>query len=350
MIETQTSLYSITSLADRLGGEVVGCNNLEIKGINSIQDAGENDITFVINDSRLEEWINSTAGAAVATRGLKAMDFNHSSRALIMVDNAEIAMIDLLTLFSQHSVSIEEGIHPTAAVAKDVQLGKGVAIGPHVSIQSGVKIGDGVIIHSGVSIYPDVCIGDHSVLHANVVIRDRCVIGRGVIMHSGVAIGTDGFGYRPAPDGAGILKVPHVGNVIIEDAVEIGANSTIDRGKFSSTIIGAGTKIDNLVHIGHSCRIGRCCLIAGLVGFSGSVTVGDGVQFGGNAVVAEHVKIGDGARIGGKTGVIADIEPGADVFGYIAGPAKEELRQIAIVRRLRDWMKTVSSRLDRLEK
>jgi UDP-3-O-[3-hydroxymyristoyl] glucosamine N-acyltransferase len=190
------------------------------------------------------------------------------------------------------------------------------------------------VLQPGVRIHADVVVGASSILHANTVVRHECVIGRRVILHQNVSIGADGFGYRPAPDGRGLVKMPHIGNVVIEDDVEIGANSCVDRGKFGSTVIGAGTKIDDLCMIAHNVRIGRCCVLAGRTSISGSVTIGHGVQMGGSSGVADHLTIGNGARIGAGAGVVRDMPAGATWMGFPADDASVVKRQWVALKRL----------------
>jgi UDP-3-O-[3-hydroxymyristoyl] glucosamine N-acyltransferase len=175
-----------------------------------------------------------------------------------------------------------------------------------------------------------------------VVVRERCRLGRRLLLHPNVTIGADGFGYEPAPDGSGLVKVPHIGTVIIEDDVEIGAGSCVDRAKFGATVIGAGTKIDNLVQIAHNCRIGRNCVIAALSGLSGSVTVGDGARIAGAVGIVDHVSIGSGATIGAGAGVMKDVPPGETQLGGPAVEIRQALRQMAAIRKLPDWMQQAS--------
>ncbi len=201
------------------------------------------------------------------------------------------------------------------------------------------------MLYGGVRIYAQSSIGDDSILHGNTVVRERCRLGRRVVTHQNVSIGADGFGYERAPDGSGLLHVPQIGDVEIGDDVEIGASTCIDRAKFGSTVIGAGTKIDNLVQIGHNCNIGRSCVIAGQTGLAGSVTVGDGVTIAGAVGVADHVTVGSGATVGAFSGVMRDVPPGQTCLGRPATEVRTALRQAAALRRLPELMREVSQRL-----
>ena len=336
------AVFSTAALADRLSGDLVGRPDIEICGVNGVDEARPGEITFLADEAHARRWGESSAAAAVITRSIDADVNQPSTRALIAVDDAELALITLLELFEPAPSLPRVGIDGSATIHDTAHLGAEVRIGPHVTIGAGARVEDRVVLHSGVCVYPNVEIGADSMLHANVVLRERTRLGRGVILHQGVSIGADGFGYRPAADGAGLVKMPHIGGVIIEDAVEIGANSCVDRGKFGDTMIGAGTKIDNLVQIGHNCRIGRFCVIVAMTGLSGSVTVGDGVQMGGRVSVTDHVHIGNGVRVGAGAGVIRDIPDGKTVLGIPAVDATETLRQWAAVRKLPDWMKQIS--------
>lgn len=336
--------FSAASLCERLGGRLVGQGAVVVTGVNALEDAAEGDITFIADKPHARKWGRSNAIAAVVTEGIDPAGHDPQRRAIIYVPDAELAMVTVLELFQPPQTLPDIGVHPTAWVHERARIGKGVRIGPHVSVDRDSVIGEGVVLHPGVRIYADVSIGAGSVLHANCVVRQGCRIGRAVTLHQNVSIGADGFGYRPAPDGRGLVKVPQIGTVILEDAVEIGANSCVDRAKFGSTVIGAGTKIDNLVQIGHNCRIGRACVIAGLSGIAGSTTIGDGVVIGGAVGIGDHLRIGDGARIGAKSGVTKDIPPGETWLGYPADPAREKLRQWATIRKLPGLVQRISRR------
>ena len=337
-----TTQYTTSDLAERVHGELRGRSDLPIVGINSMDEAKATEITFIGDAAHARRWREVVARAAVVSKGLEPERHNPQSRALIFVPNAELAVIELLSLFEPPSPSPDIGIHPSAVVHRTASIGRQSRIGPHVSIDQGATIGDRVTLHAGVRVYPLVVIGDDSVLHANTVVRARCRIGHNVILHQNVSIGADGFGFQPAADGSGHLKVPQIGTVVIEDHVEVGANTSIDRGKFGATVIGAGTKIDNLVHIGHNCRIGRGCLIAGLTGFGGSVVMGDGAQLAGAVAILDHVRIGKGAAVGARSGVMRDIPDGQTHLGYPADEATAALRQWASVRKLPKSLKLLA--------
>ncbi len=336
--------YTTADLADRVRGELRGRRDLPIKGVNSMHEAAPDEITFIADTAHARLWPQARARAALVTRGVEPGALEPESRAFIVVDDAELAVIEVLRLFAPADPLPDPGVHPTAVVHPAATLGRDVRIGPHVSVDRSARIEDRVVLHAGVRIYAGASVGADSVLHANTVVRERCRIGRRVILHQGVAIGADGFNYRPAPDGSGLCKVPHIGIVILEDDVEIGANSSVDRAKFGATLIGRGTKIDNLVQIGHNCRIGRHTVIAGCCGLSGSVVVGDRVQIGGAVGIADHITVGDGASIGGMSFVVRDVPPGQTRVGLPAREAFRTFRAWAALDRLPELLRQLSRR------
>jgi UDP-3-O-[3-hydroxymyristoyl] glucosamine N-acyltransferase len=326
--------FTVAALAERLEGCVVGPDDVAIAGVNALAAAGPDEITFIADERHARQWPVSTAAAAVVTEGLDVG--GDGDRPVIRVRDAELAVAILLELFQPPEPLPDVGVHPTAWVHPSAAIPSDARIGPHASVERDCVLGHRVALHAGVRLYAEVRVGDDSVLHANTVVRARCRLGQRVILHSSVSIGTDGFGFRAASDGEALVKMAHIGDVVIEDDVEIGANSCVDRAKFGSTVVGAGTKIDNLVQIGHNCRIGRDCVVAGLSGLSGSSTLGDHVTVGGCVGIGEHHRIGDGAVLGGGAGVTKDVPAGETWFGYPAHPAAATLRQWAALRKLAD--------------
>lgn len=341
-MNTTAVSYTTSDLARRVQGVLRGPSDLAIAGINSLEEATDRDITFIADAAHAQRWCDARAGAAVVSDGLEPSRHDPKSRALIVVPNAAVAMIELLRLFQPPTPQPRAGRHPTAVIDPSAEVSPDAHIGPMVCIDQGAVVGPRVVLHAGVRIYCGVRIGEDSILHANAVVRERCQIGCRVIIHQNASIGADGFGFEPAPDGSGLVKVPQIGSVRIEDDVEIGAGACIDRAKFGQTVIGAGTKIDNLVQIGHNCRIGRGCVIAGLTGLGGSATVGDGVRIAGAVGIADHVHVGSGATIAGQSGVMRDVPAGSTVGGSPADDARQKLRELAAMRKLPDWMQRVS--------
>lgn len=327
-------VYTVAELATKLGGQLHGDPQVTVSGINAIGDAATGEITFIADARYAKRWHESAASAAVVSARAQAALPGDDRRPVIIVPDAEIASILLLEMFVPPEFVPPVGVDAQASVHATARLGVGVCVGPHVTVGPEVRIGDRVVLHAGVRLYAGATVGDDSVLHGNVVVRERCQIGRRVIIHANVSIGTDGFGYRPDPTGRGLLKVPHVGAVRVEDDVEIGANTCVDRAKFGFTVIGAGSKIDNLCQIAHNVRIGRCCVVAAQTGLSGSVVVGDGVQIGGRGGASDHVTIGTGARLGGNSVAFKDVPAGATWIGFPADEAGAVKRQWASLRKL----------------
>ncbi|MCD8445483.1 UDP-3-O-(3-hydroxymyristoyl)glucosamine N-acyltransferase, partial [Tenacibaculum finnmarkense] len=234
--------------------------------------------------------------------------------------------------FEPASPYFETDIHPTAVIDKTATIGEGCKIGANCYIGKNVVLSEGIILYPNVTIFDDTTIGKNTVIWSGTVVRERSIIGNDCIFHSNVSIGADGFGYRPSVQG--LTKIPHIGNVIIGNQVEIGANSCVDRGKFSATILGDGCKIDNLVQIGHNCVLGKFCIMAGSSGLAGSVTLGDGVIIGGSASIKDHVTIHSGATVGAGSGVITDVPAGKTVLGYPATDAREKMKQWVALRKL----------------
>jgi UDP-3-O-[3-hydroxymyristoyl] glucosamine N-acyltransferase len=321
------------SLATHLGAEVLGRDDLEIARLEVIERAGPGTLTFIRDEGYAAEWLRSRSPCALVTRSLRTPEFDRASRALLIVPDADLALNEVLELFSPAPTPRPPGVHPTAVVDPSAVIGRGVHIGPGCVIDARAAIGDGTVLIAQCYVGVDAVVGRACVFHSGVRFQDRCSIGDGCILHAGVVVGADGFGYRPSPDGRGVVKIPHIGKAEIGPGVEIGANSCIDRAKFGSTLVGAGTKIDNLVQVGHGCRIGRACLIAAGVGIGGSTTIGDGVMIGGQVGIADGLTIGSGVRLGGQSGVFDSIPAGESWLGTPAMNARLTMRDWAYTRR-----------------
>lgn len=310
--------FRVDELANRLGAELVGPNDLQVSGLNTLELAGSTDMTFIGSDKHSHLWLESQAIAAVVTRGLLIPDSNDcvgsTRRALLFVENADLAMAELLALFTRPVAVPKPGIAESAFVDPSSEIENTVSIGPGCWIGADVKIGANTVLEANVAIHEGNVIGEDCHFRNGVVIRERCTIGNRVNFHSNVVIGTDGFGYRPDEQGR-LIKIPHIGTVIIHDDVELGAGTTVDRGKFGATEIGRQTKIDNLCQIGHNVKIGQCCVISALCGIAGSTILGNYVQLGGQSGLADHIRIGDGAMIAAHSASYKDVEAGAKVAG-----------------------------------
>lgn len=324
--------HSIRTINDYLNGKLVGNENLQIDGPEELSKAKENQISFIGNKKYEKLWNGSGASAAVISEDSSLEP--GENRAFIKVKNVEVAMIEILKLFAPPLPEMKFEIHPTAVVDETAVMGEGCKIGAGSYVGKHVKLGKNVIIYPNVTILDECSIGDETVVWSGSVVRERCHIGTNCILHPNATIGADGFGFTPHPEGMGLLKIPQIGNVVLGNHVEIGSGSCVDRGKFSSTVLGDGCKIDNLVQIGHNCRLGMFCIMAGNSGLAGSVTLGNGVVIGGSASIKDHTTIGDGAVIGAGSGVTGNVEAGTTMLGYPALPARETLKQWAALKQL----------------
>ena len=284
-------------------------------------------------------WAESKASAALVTEGIELEPGD--GRALIFVENADLAMAEILEFLAPPMVRPPAGIDASAKVDGSAELAADVVVGPGCVIGPNVRVGSGTVLQANVVLMDDVKVGSDCVLWPGVVIRERCVIGDRCVLEPNCVLGADGFGYRPDMRGPvpRIVKIPHLGHVELGDEVELGANTTIDRGKFAPTTVGSGTKIDNQVQIGHNCRIGRMVIISGCTAVAGSVTIGDGAMIGGGTVVRDHVTLGPGCKLGGGSAVAGDVPAGVEWAGYPARPAKEAFREITALRKLPELLK-----------
>ena len=323
--------FSIQEINDVLKGTIIGSTSIKITAPEQLELAGASDISF-IGDKKYEKfWETSKACAAVVNEDISIEP--GENKAFIKVQNADLAMSQVLELFAPPKPLFSIDIHPTAIIDKTAIIGNGTRIGAGSYIGPKVQLGENVTIYPNVTILDECTIGKNTVIWSGTVVRERCHMGNDCIIHPNATIGADGFGFRPDPQ-RGLVKIPQIGNVILGNNVEIGANTCVDRGKFSSTVLGDGCKIDNLIQIGHNSKLGRFCIMAGQSGLAGSVTLGNGVLIGGSASITDHVTIGDGAIIGGGSGVTKDIPGGKTMLGYPAIEARDALKQWAILKRL----------------
>lgn len=309
------AMLSLAQVAELVGGRLEGRDaEREVAGLAPLDTAGPTDLTYVVNESYARKLRTTAAAAALVPPGL---DSEGNGTALIRVDNPELAFSRLLDVFFPGE-DLVPGIHPTAIIGRKVQLGDRVTVGPYVTLAEGARVGEGTSVGAHAFIGRDVAIGKGCRIDPSCTVLEGSVLGDRVRLHTGVRIGVDGFGYAKSSEGA--VKIPQVGRCLIGDDVEIGANTTIDRGSLGDTVIGHGTKIDNLVHIGHNCRVGSHCFIVAQVGLAGSCILEDGVQLGGQAGLAGHLSVGKGARVGAQGGVMTDIPAGETWTGYPARP------------------------------
>ncbi len=308
-----------------LDGELIGGSDIEIEGVASIADSNETDIVFAENSSYLDSALKSRAGAILAPTTEKER-LPHTDKAIIYIEHPRLAFVTVLETFSV-PVFAPEGIHPSAMLGANILLGEGVRIGAHVSIGDGTVIGERVVILPGVRVAENCVIGAGTILFPNVVLYPEVSIGKRCRIHGGCILGADGFGYVQV--GFALRKVPQLGKVRIGDDVEIGANSCIDRAKTGVTTIGAGTKIDNLVQIGHNVQVGQSCIIVSMTGVGGSARLGNGVVLGGQSGVVDNISIGDGARLAAQACAISDVDPGETIIGFPGRPHRERMREYA---------------------
>lgn len=321
-------LFTSGELAQRLGADLLGSPALAIQRIDTLDEAGPNSLSFVRDEKHWHSFANSGCGAALVARRALADSTIPFDRSLIVVPDADAALIKVLGMLYRPP-KFTPGVHERAVIHPSAFVDPSAHIGPGVVIAEGARVGPGSALIANVTLGPDASIGSACTLHPGVVVQHRCTIQDHVTLHPGVVIGADGFGYYPDPVSRLPAKIPHIGTVVVESHVEIGANTAVDRAKFGATTIGFATKIDNLVQIGHNGRIGRACIICGMSGLAGSVTLGDGVTLAGGVRIADNRTIGPGATIGGGSGVMSDIPAGETWIGYPARPSRQTMRIIA---------------------
>lgn len=321
-------LGTLEELAARVGGRVVGDGGVRIARISGIDEAQNDALTFATSEAYLASALASAAAAVLVDASIES---SAATKPLLVVENARQALVRLLeTLRPPRPRGPFR--HPSAAIADDARLASDVYVGAHAFIGARASIGAASVIDAGAYVGDDVSIGASSWLHANACVMQGCSIGDRVVLSAGCVIGSEGFGWAFV-DGR-LERIPQVGNVVLEDDVEIGANSCVDRAQTGSTTIGSGTKIDNLVQIGHNCRIGKHCVIASLTGLAGSTILGDYVKVAGQVGFKGHVRVGSRVTIAGKSGIWRDVADGSIVSGQPAQNHRDELKQEVMIRNL----------------
>jgi UDP-3-O-[3-hydroxymyristoyl] glucosamine N-acyltransferase len=327
---------TLDEVADRVGGRLVGDGSVEVAGIASVEEAGSDRMAFLAARGYVRYAADSDAAAFLVSDDL--VDALPEGVPGVIVEDAYPAMWMLLRHFHPPP-PWTPSVHPTVVLGRDVQLGRGVEIGAYAVVEEGVTIGGGTRVGAHCVVGRGSSVGRDCRLHPHVVLYEDTVLGDRVTVHSGARLGADGFGYTVI-DGEH-AKIPQVGRCVVEDDVEIGANTTIDRGSLGDTRIGRGSKLDNLVHIAHNVRVGARSLFAAMVGIAGSTRIGEGVFMGGQAGAINAIEIGDGAKITAQTGVIGDLDAGGTYSGYPARPHREAMKSYAQLSRLPELRKRV---------
>jgi UDP-3-O-[3-hydroxymyristoyl] glucosamine N-acyltransferase len=325
--------FTLGELAALVEGRVRGNPQRRVQAIRSLAAAGPDDLSFLTSAAYREEARESRAGALLVGREEAALP-----QDLLVCADPGWGLAELLRRFHVPAAPAS-GVHPTAVVGAGCAVDPTASLGPFVVVGEGSRIDAGAVLHAGVVVGRDCRIGVGTVLHPRVVLYDGTELGARVTVHAGTVLGADGFGY--APHGGALVKVPQVGRVVVEDDVEIGANSAVDRATLEETRIGAGSKLDNLVQVGHNVRLGKGCVICGQAGIAGSARLGSGVVLAGQAGVSGHLDIGDGAQVAAKSAVLQSVPAGAKVAGIPAVALAEWRRQASRLTRLGELFRRV---------
>jgi len=334
-------MAKLVELADIVGGQVHGDPEVEIFRVAPISLAGHGDVTFVANPKYLGQLANTKASAVILPPGVEAAGHN-----VLVCANPYLAFAKILTYLHVPELPVR-GVMPGAHVAPTAQLADSVTVYPGAVVGENVTIGAGTTLYPGVVLYDNVVVGENCIIHANCVVREGCRLGNRVILQPAAVIGGDGFGF--APDGAGYYKIPQVGIVALEDDVEVGASTCIDRAAMGVTSVKKGTKLDNLIQIGHNTEIGENCIIVSHVAVAGSAKIGNHCTFGGQSAVSGHVSVGDNVTIGARGGVTGNVEPNQILSGVPLMPHKEWLRATMSLPKLPEMRKEMNQLKKRLE-
>jgi len=339
---------SVAEIAQAVGGVLRGRGDAPLTGAAPLESAGPEDIAYFSDVRYAAKVASSRAGAILVPER-----FSGEARCpVILVGDPALAMIRAIGALGLDRIPHPfRGVHPLASVDPSAALGREVSIGPFAVVAARARIGDGSVLYPGAFVDGDAVIGDGCILYPNACVMRRCVLGKKVILAPGAVIGADGFGFHPTREG--LVPVPQLGTVIVEDGVHVGANSTVDRARFEATRIGRGSALDNLVHVGHNCTIGAHSALAALTGVAGGSKIGSGVLIGGHVGITGYVTIGDRARIGAKSGIGEDVPANGAVWGYYAKERTRALREQAAVGQLPEFlkrMKELEKRVEELQK
>lgn len=334
---------TVKQLAEKTNAELDGSGDTVIHNIAPVKAAGESDITFVSDAEHLRELKNSRAAAVITSERIDGF-----GGAQLIVPNVEAALIKILEIFAPSLKSPQKGIDKLAKVSPSANVSPDACVEAFAVIEDSARIGAGTVIKSGVRVGENSIVGESSRLDNNTVVYHNCRIGNNVIIQANSAIGSTGFGYAQINNQPRLI--PHNGGVIIEDFVEIGADCCVDRAKFENTIIGAGTKIDNLVQIGHNVKIGKCCIIVAQVGIGGSTEIGNGVIIAGQVAIKDNITVGDNVTVAAKSLVTRNTEPEEVLYGIPAGKMKKRQRIEVLLRRLPDYVKQLKDLAKKVEK
>ncbi len=338
----------VKDIAKFINGELVGNGEILISGINGVHEAHTGELAFVLNPQCAGLIKSSKAGCVVVPKNL-AGDFD---KPLIKVENPSISLTKIIEFMMPRRIPHPKGRHSSAIISDSAHIASGVSFGSYVVVEPGAAIGENTVVYPFCYIGKNTKIGKDCVIYPNVTIREDITIGDRVVIHPGSVVGSDGFGYDIQADGT-CVKIPQLGTVVIEDDVELGSCVTIDRARFNKTVIGKGSKIDNLVQIAHNVIIGPNCVIAAQCGISGSSELGRNVIFGGQVGVADHVKVGDFVVAGAKTGVHKSFPAKTTLFGYPAKPvdkAREQIASIGLLPKLFERVRKLEAKIKELEK
>ena len=338
----------VKDIAKFINGELSGDGEVVISGISGVNEAKKGELAFILNEKAIELAISTKASCVVVPKNT----IGKFDKPVIKVDNPSIAFSRIIELIMPGRIPHPEGLHPTAVIAKTARIDKSASFGAYTVVEEGASVGENTVIYPFCYIGKNTRIGANCIIYPNVTIREEVTIGNGVIIHPGTVIGSDGFGYDVQKDGT-YIKIPQLGTVTIEDEVELGACVTIDRARFNKTVIGKGTKIDNMVQIAHNVIIGPNCVIAAQSGIAGSAEIGRNVVLGGQVGVKDHIKVGDFVIAGAKTGIHKSYPANTVLFGYPAKPvekARELIAAVGLLPKLFERVRALEAKIKELEK